>query len=98
MCLTPQQTAEKNASHFTPFTVFANALARLRDSGLEENLRQRWISGHIAGNIGEDMAGENGSLKGGQLILGFALMVVTYAISLGVLCSEKYWKYSFGRV
>ena len=74
--------------------MFTDALARIRDSGLEENLRQRWINGHIAG-VGADMAGENGSLKGGQLILGFALMVVSYAISLCVLCTEKYWKYSF---
>ena len=83
--------------NFTAPTVFTNAIARLRDSGLEENLRQRWINGHIAG-VGEGMAGENGSLKGGQLILGFALMVVSYAVSLGVLCTEKYWKFSFGRL
>ena len=81
--------------HFHFPSVFTNALVRLRDSGLEENLRKRWINGHIAG-IGEDMAGENGSLKGGQLILGFALMLVSYMISLGVLCTEKYWKWSIG--
>ena len=79
--------------HFHFHSVFTNALTRLRDSGLEENLRQRWINGYIAG-IGEDMAGENGSLKGGQLILGFVLMLVSYTISLGVLCTEKYWKCS----
>ena len=76
--------------NFTPFSVFESALMRLRDNGLEENLRQRWINGHIAGVV-DDMAGENGSLQGGQLVLGFALMVASYAISLCVLCTETYW-------
>ena len=80
-----------------PNSVFANALAKLRDSGLEENLRQRWIKGHIA-SIEEDMAGESGSVRGGQLILGFAFMMLAYVLSLGVLCLERLRKSKESRI